>query len=127
MATKKQLKAIDNLVGNGGNVTKAMVDAGYSEKTAHTPSKLTDSKAFNELMAEAITDQKLIKVIDEGLTATKTFAIDESLVETPDHATRHKFLETALKVKGAFKAETTNGNNIFINGNANFNAKKYTD
>ncbi len=126
MPTKKQLKAIDNLVENGGNVSKAMRDAGYSEMTAKTPQKLTESKAFNELMAEAITDAKLIKVIDDGLTATKTFAIDESLVETPDHATRHKFLETALKVKGAFKNSPDSGGNTFnfIN-NANFSPSKY--
>lgn len=124
MATKKQLKAIDNLVENGGNVSKAMRDAGYSEMTAKTPQKLTESKAFNELMAEAITDAKLIKVIDEGLTATKSFAIDESLVETPDHATRHKFLETALKVKGAFR-DTPTGNTFNFINNANFKSKDY--
>lgn len=126
MATNKQLKAIDNLVGNGGNVTKAMKDAGYSDKTAHTPSKLTESKAFVELMANAITDAKLIKVIDEGLTANKTFAVDESVVDVPDHATRHKFLETALKVKGAFKNDSGSSSYHFTQIN-NAMKKEYDD
>lgn len=125
MATKKQLKAIDNLVENGGNVSKAMRDAGYSEATANTPQKLTESKGFQELMTTAITDEKLIKVIDEGLTASKTIVFDESSIEVADHQTRHKFLETALKVKGAFKNSDAGSGNIFVNGDASFNAKKY--
>lgn len=52
MATQKQRKALDNLVGNGGNVTKAMRDAGYSEATLNTPQKLTESKGYEELLAE---------------------------------------------------------------------------
>lgn len=123
MATKKQLQAIDNLVENGGNVSKAMRDAGYSEMTAKTPQKLTESKAFNELMSEAITDAKLIKVIDDGLTANKTFTEDGEIIDVPDHAIRHKFLETALKVKGAFKTDATG--NTFIFNKGDVVAKKY--
>lgn len=123
MATKKQLQAIDNLVENGGNVSKAMRDAGYSEMTAKTPQKLTESKAFNELMSEAITDAKLIKVIDDGLTANKTFTEDGEIIDVPDHAVRHKFLETALKVKGAFKTDATG--NTFIFNKGDVVAKKY--
>ena len=123
MATKRQLQAIDNLVENGGNVSKAMRDAGYSEMTAKTPQKLTESKAFNELMSEAITDAKLIKVIDDGLTANRTFTEDGDTIDVPDHAIRHKFLETALKVKGAFKTDATG--NTFIFNKGDVVAKKY--
>ena len=48
MATEKQKQAINNLVGNGGNKTKAMIDAGYSPNTANTPQKLTESEGFKE-------------------------------------------------------------------------------
>lgn len=123
MASAKQLKAIDNLVENGGNVSKAMRDAGYSEQTAKTPQKLTESKAFQELMSEAITDQKLIKVIDDGLNANRVYTEDGEVIDVPDHAIRHKFLETALKVKGAFKTDT-NGN-TFIFNKGDVVAKKY--
>ncbi len=126
MATQKQKKAIDNLVENGGNVSKAMKDAGYSKATAKTPQKLTESKAFVELMADAITDAKLIKVIDDGLTANKTFAVDESVVDVPDHATRHKFLESALKVKGAFKNDSGSSSYHFTQIN-NAMKKEYDD
>ena len=50
MSTIKQEKALDNLVGNGGNVTRAMLDAHYSVATANTPQKLTESKGFKKLL-----------------------------------------------------------------------------
>ena len=127
MATKKQVKAIDNLVGNGGNVTKAMRDAGYSENTLNTPQKLTESKAFQELMHDQITDQKIIQRINEGLDANKQFVTEQGIVESPDHQTRHKYIETIIKVKGYTRGEVDAKGSIFINGNANFNSKKYVD
>jgi len=48
MSTIRQKKAIRELVENGGNASKAMIAAGYSPNPAHTPSKLTRSKGFQE-------------------------------------------------------------------------------
>lgn len=42
MATSKQQKALAKIVENGGNVSKAMRDVGYSVNTAKTPQKLTE-------------------------------------------------------------------------------------
>lgn len=41
-------KAIKHLVENGGSIGNAMRKAGYSPKTAKTPKKLTNTKAFKE-------------------------------------------------------------------------------
>lgn len=60
--TLKQKKAIENLVGNGGNVTAAMREAGYAEATVNTPGKLTKSKTWKELMGEFLPDQDLAQV-----------------------------------------------------------------
>lgn len=120
MSTQKQAKALQNIVENGGNVSKAMIDAGYSPATAKTPSKLTRSKSFLKVMEQAgITDEKLSEVIKEGLEANKVIVMGkdsgESFVDiTPDHPTRHKFLETALKVKGIGK-EAEGGNTFIFN------------
>ena len=84
MATVKQKKAAENLVGNGGNVTKAMRDAGYSENTLNTPSKLLDSKGFMELM-----DQY-------GLTDT---LIIQSLVDDINNKPKNRVPELQLAVK----------------------------
>lgn len=54
MATERQKKAMDNMVENGGIISRAMIDAGYSEQTAKTPQKLTESKGWLELMEEHI-------------------------------------------------------------------------
>jgi len=56
VATIKQEKAVIALVENGGNVSKAMLEAGYSENTAHTPQKLTESDGYKEI-AEPIVKQ----------------------------------------------------------------------
>ncbi len=62
MATIKQKIAVDEMVGNGGNVTSAMKMAKYSDATVNTPSKLTGSKGFAELMNEyGLTDQLLLE------------------------------------------------------------------
>lgn len=68
MATEKQKRAADNLVENGGNVSKAMRDAGYSPATAENPSKLTESKGFMELMDElGLTDNLIVNALVEDI------------------------------------------------------------
>ena len=86
MATLKQKKAIDNMVGNGGNVTKAMIDAGYSPNTANTPQKLTTSVAFAELLEAYLPDDMLLGALSEDIEEKK--------------ANRKAELELAFKLKG---------------------------
>ena len=107
MPTIKQKKALSNLVENGGNVSKAMRDAHYSVETAKTPSKLTESKGFQELLEKQLSNKLLTRVHKEGLKATKVTRIGKNTHEDPDYATRHKYLETAYKIKGLQKEETT--------------------
>lgn len=60
MATLRQLNAVKQLVETGGNVSLAMKRADYSPNTYHTPSKLTDSKGYNELMEKYGLTEELI-------------------------------------------------------------------
>lgn len=46
-------RAVKAIVENGGNVSKAMREVGYSENTAKTPSKLTTSQGFIQAMESA--------------------------------------------------------------------------
>lgn len=48
MSTLKQKRAVRAIVENGGNVSKAMREVGYTNETAKTPSKLTDSDGYHE-------------------------------------------------------------------------------
>lgn len=65
----RQRLAIAKVVENGGNVSKAMRDAGYSEATAKNPDKLTESKAFLELTAEYLPDEKILQRHAQQLNA----------------------------------------------------------
>ena len=50
MATIKQKLVAQKIIQNGGNVSKAMLEVGYSKATAKTPQKLTDSKGFQQVI-----------------------------------------------------------------------------
>lgn len=111
--TTKQKTALDILVGNGGNVTQAMLQAGYSPNTANTPSKLTKAPAVqNELQRllkkKGITLDKALQPIADGLTAIKMVVhgknSEESWVdEIPDHGIRMQASDRALKLMNITK------------------------
>lgn len=68
MATTKQRRAFDKLVENRGNVSRAMLDAGYDPVTAKNPKNLTDSKAFREICEEyGLTDKLLLESLVEDI------------------------------------------------------------
>lgn len=100
MATIKQKQAAELILENPGkSVSAAMREVGYSENTAKNPSDLTQSKSFREIMEKAgVTDEKISRVLDEGLQAT-------SKEGDPDYSVRHKYLETAVKLKGHLRAQ----------------------
>lgn len=98
--TIKQKKAIENVVENGGNVSRAMLDAGYSPATAKTPQKLTETKAWTELMEDYLPDDKLLAKHQEALEATKIHgSLTEPDREVPDIPTRLKAVELGYKLK----------------------------
>lgn len=51
--TIRQKKAFDFMVEGSGTKGEALVKAGYSEATAQTPTKVTDSVGWQMLLAEA--------------------------------------------------------------------------
>lgn len=115
MPTSKQKRAAKNIVENGGNVSKGMRDAGYSPATAKTPQKLTESKGWLELLDEYIPDDKLQEVLKDGLEAQRIISAmntgkqaagaTSDFIEVPDHAVRHRFLDTALKLKDKYPGD----------------------
>lgn len=63
MPTLRQKRAAAILVEKGGSVSAAMREAGYSEETAKTPAKLTESDGFMQCLEEAgLTDEFIVKV-----------------------------------------------------------------
>lgn len=123
MATLKQRKLAKEVLESKGDISisKAMLKAGYPPTTAKNPQQVTKSKGFKELLDQmGVTDEKLAKVLNEGLEANKTVVMgkesNEAFVDIqPDHPTRHKFLETGLRLRGYAKDEVPNFNINFIN------------
>lgn len=105
MATTRQKKAADKLVENGGNVSKAMKDAGYSEATAKTPQKLTNSKGWEELMEEYLPDDKLAEVHKSLLGAHQLDHMVFPLSQTDDDI-RELLESTGCKVRKIQHSET---------------------
>ena len=96
MATRKQKKAVTKMVENGGNVSKAMKEAGYSKATAKNPKKLTDSQGFKKIADEL---DKL------GLTKSLlTRALVSDIKAKPKN--RAKELDLGFRVKGMITNKT---------------------
>lgn len=104
MTTVKQRMAFQKAIKNGGNVSKAMVDVGYSPNTAHTPQKLTNSLGFQELCNEyGLTDDLLVKSLVADIKSKE--------------GNRKAELELGFKVKGRMmeeKPESTRPINLVI-------------
>ncbi len=71
MATEKQKLAKIKVVEFRGNVSKAMREVGYKEKTAKNPKNLTESKGWKELMDDFLPDELLSEKHRELLKATR--------------------------------------------------------
>jgi hypothetical protein len=89
-------KVVSGMVANGGNLSKAIIAAGYSENTARTPSKVTNTEAFKEASLNILDKLKkiqeaqineLVKRCDNALSLEKykdmvdTFEKTTKLVE----------------------------------------------
>ena len=115
MPTLKQKRAFAEVGVNGGNISKAMVVAGYSREVAKRTDKLTRTKGWQELMQEHFPDRLLAKKHKDGLDATmrRPHLIDRydkgrpvyEYVKEDDFSTRHKYLDSAYKLKGLYAPE----------------------
>jgi len=60
MPTIKQVKALDKIMENNGNVSQAMRDVGYSEASVNTPNSLTKSDGYQQLLKDKGLTESLI-------------------------------------------------------------------
>lgn len=102
MPTIKQKKAFSKIAENHGNLSKTMREVGYSPNTAKKPQNLTQSKGWAELTEEFLPNHLLMKVHMQGLQATRSDSVGQQI---DDYATRHKYLDSAYKVKSLYAPE----------------------
>lgn len=102
-----------------GNAKQSALKAGYAQEYAEKIlGVLSENVALS--MADAmeragVTDARLVEVLTDGLEAKRVISaritdkdadVDtDDFIEVPDHPTRHKFLDTAIKIKGSYAAE----------------------
>ena len=134
MPTTKQKIAVKNVL-NGTTIKKSMEIAQYSPKTAATTGKLTRTKGWRELMEKHLPDKLLAKKHLEGLEATtnKPHLIDRDdkgrpvydYVPEDDYSTRHKYLDSAYKIKNKYPKDPQDGNRPLIVIISGESAKRY--
>lgn len=110
MATLKQKRVLDLVAENGGNISKAMREAGYTNITAATPKKLTNSKGWQELMQKHFPDSKLAALHKKILEKKEVLIVSDGAKEgshlewtKQPHTDALKALEVAYKIKGRMK------------------------
>ena len=129
--TQRQKKAIEKVSENIGKpLGEIMREVGYSESTSETPQRLTESKAWMELMDQYIPDDKLLIKHEEALEAVKPIGAlilidkdgktvtkdNEGMIEVPDQVVRLKAVELGYRVKGKLRPEegATNETKILV-------------
>lgn len=113
--TFKQREAFDKSIDNRGNVSKSMIEAGYSLATAKNPSNLTESDGWKQLLDEYMPEDTLLRVGKEGLGANRYVQaivgrddngqVEYEMVAKPDPAVRHKYFVTGLELRGRLKPD----------------------
>ena len=112
----------------GMNQYQSAIKAGYSRWTALVAYRKLESRIpFSDyLLLAGASNEALANYVKQGLEATRPISTVIKNAETkekthgftdvPDWANRHKYLETALKLKGYLNNDTNSGgNSIAVN------------
>ncbi len=91
--TIRQRLVATKIMENRGNISKTMLQAGYSPKTAKNPKNLTNSRGWQQLMDKFLPDQKLLQVHQE-------------LLQNPDWRARNEGLDKAYRIKGRMRSNS---------------------
>lgn len=107
--TKKEKGFVKDYLetGNGTQAALANYDT-ESENTAAALASVNIRKPkIQRLIEEKLPDEELFQIHREGLYATKPYFNDDGdkIAEDADYAIRHRYLDTAYKVKGSYAPE----------------------
>jgi len=98
MSTLRQKRVVARILENGGNVSKAMREVGYSPQTAKVPSKLTESKGFREEIEPIIAKMMAERdAIMDALPDKRSKAKYRDLMDGADKMTKNIQLLTGGK------------------------------
>lgn len=108
--TQKQQKAIEAVITNGGNMSKAMIQAGYSKAASKNPQKLTNNPVvqteLQRIMQEmGITKEMALQPLKDALIAEKQDFHTGAWM--PDHTIRLAASDRLLKLQQIAEAKDT--------------------
>lgn len=93
----KEQKLVKGVV-EGKTITQSAKDAGYSEKTAYS--------IGSEVLKKPEVQSRLQQALDKaGVTNGKIAKVINGGLDNPDDNIKHKFTDTAIKVKGGYSPE----------------------
>ncbi len=107
----RQLAAFEKIViGKAPNKGKVLREVGYSEEVANHPQKVTESRAWDDLMEQYLPDSLLAKKHNELLKAKKktSIRIDDNIItstEELDVQAVKAGLDMAYKLKGKYEKD----------------------
>ena len=114
--TLKERRFVKELINNGGNKVQAALvayDTDNYKSATRIAHENTEKLRMPDIMEqEGLTDTCLVTVLKDGLVAMRrSTSFTEPDQIDPDFGIRHKYLETALKLKGHMKLEEGATNN----------------
>lgn len=98
--TARQARAVKNLVENGGNMGKAIIDAGYAASVAKTPAKVFKSTTLEGMLEEAIPTSRYVKKISDLLDAQTQRGTDNDWIEVNDNSAQIRAADLYAKLRG---------------------------
>jgi hypothetical protein len=114
----KQKEFVAEYIQNGNNATQAVKDVYDIEDENYAGVKghrlIRSDKIQNAILsiAEQIPDDLLVQVHLEGLNASRTIKTEDDEIVEPDYAVRHKYLDTAHKLKGTYAPDRSLNLNV---------------
>jgi hypothetical protein len=110
MATTRQKTAAKKISGNIGNkgskksMGKILKEAGYSDSVCKTPSRVTESKGWKELMEEYFPADKIYKIHKKLLNKKEIVSYKGEFIKTRQPHSDVKYaLDMIYKLKGFYK------------------------
>jgi hypothetical protein len=123
---RRQLLA-SRLMVNQGNVSKSMIEVGYSPAYAKNPQEITNTTTFQSLLDEFLPERHLSEKHREFLDSKRIIRtyvkgeMKEETEETDPNAV--KALDMAYKLRGKYQDKV--GNNVLIINVSNQSADRY--
>lgn len=115
--TKKERGFVKDYVETGNGVQSALKN--YDTESYKTASNIASTNLDKpriqnaiKSIAEQIPDDLLVQVHLEGLNASRTIKTEDDEIEEPDYAVRHKYLDTAHKLKGTYAPDRSLNLNV---------------